>query len=74
MLQLVSAGLMVIISYEEDGFYVLLIFTLLIHFISGFIFNNVYTYCLQRFNSNAGVASGLTGGAQTGYLQGHYPW
>lgn len=32
MLQLVSAGLMAIISYEVDGLYVLLIFTLLIHF------------------------------------------
>jgi MFS family permease len=62
ILQLIFAGLMTIISFGGKGFYVLLIFTLLIHFLSGFIFNNVYAYCLQRFSKNAGVASGLTGG------------
>ena len=29
----------------------------------GFIFNIIYGYCLSRFSKNAGVASGLTGGA-----------
>ena len=62
ILQLIFAGLMTIISFGANRFYVLLIFTLLIHFLSGFIFNNVYAYCLQRFSKNAGVASGLTGG------------
>ena len=38
-------------------------FTMGIHICGGFIFNNIYGYCLSRFAKNAGVASGLTGGA-----------
>jgi DHA1 family bicyclomycin/chloramphenicol resistance-like MFS transporter len=29
----------------------------------GFVFNNIYGYCLSCFSKNAGVASGLAGGA-----------
>jgi MFS transporter, DHA1 family, multidrug resistance protein len=34
-----------------------------INMCGGFIFNIIYGYCLSRFSKNAGVASGLTGGA-----------
>ncbi|MBT1706239.1 MFS transporter [Chryseosolibacter indicus] len=35
---------------------------LLLHIGSGFTFNTFYTYALGRFSSNAGIASGITGG------------
>lgn len=35
---------------------------LLLHIGSGFTFNTFYTYALGRFSSNAGMASGITGG------------
>lgn len=38
-------------------------FVILIHLSSGFIFNNFFSYCLGRFTKNAGIASGITGGA-----------
>jgi MFS family permease len=37
-------------------------FTLSIHLVGGFIFNNLFAYSLGRFTSNAGIVSGLTGG------------
>lgn len=37
-------------------------FTLSIHIVGGFIFNNLFAYSLGRFSSNAGIVSGLTGG------------
>ena len=40
----------------------LVLFAFLIHITAGFIFNNYFTYCLNRFPQFAGVASGLTGG------------
>ena len=43
--------------------YTLIGFTIGIHICGGFIFNIIYGYCLSRFSKNAGVASGLTGGA-----------
>ncbi|TCC99470.1 multidrug effflux MFS transporter [Pedobacter hiemivivus] len=43
--------------------YTLIGFTIGIHMSGGFIFNIIYGYCLSRFSRNAGVASGLTGGA-----------
>ena len=42
--------------------YVMLAFAVVVHLLSGFIFNAVFAYCLGRFTSHAGVASGLTGG------------
>jgi len=61
-LQLSIVVLMCVFSSKFDNLSVLLLFTLSLHFLSGFIFNNVYAYCLQRFPTNAGIASGLTGG------------
>ena len=38
-------------------------FTMGLNLCGGFIFNIIYGYCLSRFSKNAGIASGLTGGA-----------
>lgn len=56
-----SVAMMITGCYFES-FPVLLFFTIPLHIMSGFIFNNVYAYCLRRFTDNAGTASGLTGG------------
>jgi DHA1 family bicyclomycin/chloramphenicol resistance-like MFS transporter len=61
-ISLVIVILMIIFTIGNENIWVLLGFTLPLHLISGFIFNNVYSYCLQRFTQNAGTASGLTGG------------
>ena len=53
---------MTVLSIRYSSLYTLVGIALLINLISGFIFNNVYSYCLRRFSSNAGAASGLTGG------------
>jgi len=37
-------------------------FMFLIHMLGGYIFNNIYAFCLGRFSKNAGIASGITGG------------
>jgi len=33
------------------------------HGVAGFVFNNLFAYCLGRFSRNAGIVAGLTGGA-----------
>jgi hypothetical protein len=38
-------------------------FTIVIHMVGGFVFNNLFAYCLGRFSKNAGIASGITGGS-----------
>lgn len=62
VLQLILVLLMLAVTAKYDGLVFLLVFTLSLHLLSGFIFNNVYAYSLQRFTTNAGIASGLTGG------------
>ncbi|WP_313100971.1 MFS transporter [Epilithonimonas sp.] len=63
ILQLIIVFVMFAVTSKYDGLVFLLGFTLLsLHLLSGFIFNNVYAYSLQRFTTNAGIASGLTGG------------
>lgn len=62
ILQFITVLAMFTVTLKYDGLAFLLSFTLSLHLLSGFIFNNVYAYCLQRFTSNAGIASGLTGG------------
>nr|WP_295863374.1 MFS transporter [uncultured Chitinophaga sp.] len=39
-----------------------LVFAFLVHVGAGFTYTNYFTYCLQRFPKNAGIAGGLTGG------------
>jgi MFS family permease len=62
ILQLIIVFAMFAVTLKYDGLVFLLGFTLSLHLLSGFIFNNVYAYSLQRFTTNAGIASGLTGG------------
>jgi hypothetical protein len=45
-----------------SSIYTLMSFVVGIHLLAGFIFNNIFAYCLGRFTKNAGVASGITGG------------
>ena len=60
--QLLLALLMVGSSYAYNSLIILVVFTALIHLISGFLFNNVFAYCLGRFSSYGGIVSGITGG------------
>ncbi|RAV28670.1 MFS transporter [Sinomicrobium soli] len=43
--------------------YTLMLFVLLLHTSSGFIYTVYFTYCITRFPQYAGVANGLTSGA-----------
>ena len=62
ILEVILSLAMNIVSIRYSSLYTLVGMALFINFISGFIFNNVYSYCLRRFGANAGAASGLTGG------------
>ena len=42
-----------------------MVYVILLHSASGFIFNGMLAYCLTRFTQFGGLASGLTGG---GYI------
>lgn len=63
LIQLVVVSLMIFTVPIGSNIYTLIGFTIGIHICGGFIFNIIYGYCLSRFSKNAGVASGLTGGA-----------
>jgi DHA1 family bicyclomycin/chloramphenicol resistance-like MFS transporter len=62
LLQLIFAMGMLVVAFYSSNIFTLIGFTIFLHMLSGFIFNNVYSYCLSRFSQNAGTASGLTGG------------
>ncbi|HEX8021067.1 MFS transporter [Mucilaginibacter sp.] len=62
-LQLSFAALMVSTAGIKTNLFTLMAFTALVHLLSGFIFNNIFAYCLGRFSKNAGIASGVTGGS-----------
>jgi hypothetical protein len=55
-------GAAMIGAAKYSTIYLMLAFVVVVHLLSGFIFNAVFAYCLGRFSSHAGVASGLTGG------------
>ena len=61
-LQIVIALVMIATTRLWSSIYTLMVFVVGIHLLAGFIFNNVFAYCLGRFTKNAGVASGITGG------------
>jgi DHA1 family bicyclomycin/chloramphenicol resistance-like MFS transporter len=61
-LQILFALAMIAVARMGSNLYTMMFFVLLVHLLSGFIFNSVFTYCLGRFSTNAGIASGLTGG------------
>jgi DHA1 family bicyclomycin/chloramphenicol resistance-like MFS transporter len=62
-LQLLFAGAMIASSGLASNLFTLMPFVLVVHLLAGFIFNNIFSYCLGRFSKNAGVASGVTGGS-----------
>ncbi len=62
-LQAVLVLLMISTAPMVSNIYTLVGFTMGINICGGFIFNTIYGYCLSLFSKNAGVASGLTGGA-----------
>src|ERR1700761_5697178 len=58
----ILTGAAMIGAAKFSNIYLMLGFVVVVHLLSGFIFNAVFAYCLGRFSSHAGVASGLTGG------------
>lgn len=62
VIQLLIATGMIITGNRINSIYVLMTFVLLLHMLGGFIFNGFFSFCLGRFTSNAGIASGITGG------------
>jgi MFS family permease len=55
--------LMITLTSVYDSLILMMSFVIPIHLLGGFIFNNFFSYCLGRFAKNAGIASGITGGA-----------
>ncbi|QEC74770.1 MFS transporter [Mucilaginibacter ginsenosidivorax] len=62
-LQTAFAALMIVASAFKTNLVTLMMFTAAVHLLSGFVFNNIFAYCLGRFSKNAGIASGVTGGS-----------
>jgi MFS family permease len=61
-LQLFWAALLFVMYTLFDQLWTVLVFAFLVHVGAGFTYNNYFTFCLQRFPRNAGIAGGLTGG------------
>lgn len=61
--QLLVSILMIAVSDHIKNLYMMMPFVLILHLLGGFVFNNVFSYCLGRFSKNAGIASGVTGGS-----------
>ena len=56
------AGITVLLMDFFPSLTGMIIMVMLLHLVSGFMFNTFYTYALGRFSTNVGLASGLTGG------------
>jgi DHA1 family bicyclomycin/chloramphenicol resistance-like MFS transporter len=63
MLELFFATIMISASYIQSTLFTMMPFVIILHLLSGFVFNNIFSYCLGRFSKNAGIASGITGGS-----------
>lgn len=62
-LQFLFVAVMISVShFYTANLYTMLPFVLLLNVTSGFVFNNLFSYCLGRFSGNAGILSGFTGG------------
>jgi MFS family permease len=61
-LQVLAALLMTAVVRIWPNIYTMMVFVIILHMLSGFVFNNLFAYCLGRFTKNAGVSSGVTGG------------
>ncbi len=62
-IQVILVLFMILTAPYESNLYTLVGFTICIHISGGFIFNIIYGYCISLFSKNAGIGSGLTGGA-----------
>jgi MFS family permease len=62
-LQFLVAVFMIVVSGYHASLYTMMPFVLILHLLSGFVFNNLFSYCLGRFTANAGIGSGVTGGS-----------
>ncbi|HEV8508322.1 MAG TPA: MFS transporter [Chitinophagaceae bacterium] len=63
-IQLAAGAFATIISMLGlTNIYVMMLFVIFQHGVAGFVFNNLFAYCLGRFSRNAGIVAGLTGGA-----------
>lgn len=63
--QLTVSGALILLTLQYHNLYTLMIYVVLLHSASGFVFNGMLAYCLTRFSQFGGLASGLTGG---GYI------
>lgn len=63
--QLAVSGVLILLTLQYHNLYTLMVYVILLHSASGFIFNGMLAYCLTRFSKFGGLASGLTGG---GYI------
>lgn len=61
-IQIVAVALLVPLTNYYQSLWTLMLYVFLLHGLSGFIFNNLMSYCLVRFPQYAGKASGLAGG------------
>ncbi len=63
-IQLASGAVAIFISMLGlTNIYAMMSFVIFQHGVAGFVFNNLFAYCLGRFSRNAGIVAGLTGGA-----------
>ena len=65
VVQLAVSGALILLTLQYHNLYTLIVYVILLHSASGFIFNGMLAYCLTRFSQFGGLASGLTGG---GYI------
>lgn len=61
-LQFVAALALLGTFFLFGQLWTILVFAFLVHVGAGFTYNNYFTFCLQKFPKNAGIAGGLTGG------------
>ena len=59
----IVTGMIAASLLSTSSLYSMMFFVMLLHITSGFLFNNLFAYCLSRFASHGGVVSGLTGGS-----------
>ncbi|TWI86774.1 MFS transporter [Chitinophaga japonensis] len=62
LLQLIAAAGIALFTLYHSNLYTLLAYVVVLHLLGGFIFNNLFSYCLMLFPQHAGKSGGLTGG------------
>jgi DHA1 family bicyclomycin/chloramphenicol resistance-like MFS transporter len=60
---IVAAGMIAVSTLWLSNLYTLLVFVMILNVGAGFIFNNLFSYALGRFQGHGGIVSGLTGGS-----------